>query len=147
MSVSRGTNPGVGTLVTRKWFSSCSQLRSCKVNKLQLRSRPHNWPWWINGRPFSSGFTTSPHITVHVLIMCRLPVFLSASLPAASSACLCPPTPLCLSSSHLTPSPLLVIYAETYWFLSRLLLCLFHLRCEQFFKVGEGGSITPPIGF
>lgn len=75
---------------------------------------------------FSNGLDTSQHIRVHVFIMCPtflLPRYVLVSLIARAIAALsnrlCPSR---LSVSRLTPSPLLVIDAETYWFSSRLLL-------------------------
>lgn len=81
---------------------------------------------WIDGSPFSTGLATSQHIWVHVFIMCPtslLPSCVLVSLIARAIAALL--SHLCtsrLSFSRFTPSPLLVIDAEIYWFSSWLLL-------------------------
>lgn len=126
---------------------------------LSARSHPYNYSSNLRcGILFSIGFTASQHITEHVFITCPtslLPHSAAVSLIArAIAALLSCPCPSHLSFSHLAPSPFLLIDAETYWFLSQLLLTglwlslsLMLWAAPRFFQVNEGGSITLPIGF
>lgn len=137
--------------------------RACKINNIPwwasplLKASQLKLARWINGSPFCSGFTTSLHNTVHMFIMCPTSLLSSCALvsltaPAISAllSCLCPSR---LSFSHLTP--LQAIDAETYWFLSRLLLTV-HLgvsftytvsSTKGFFRSVKENQLHCPLDF